>query len=70
MLGFRWRFPIESAPMMVEQQFVQPAPMMAQPAPVMVPQPAPMVMPQPAPMMMPQQPMMIPQPQAPLSTRG
>jgi opacity protein-like surface antigen len=63
MLGFRWRFPVESEPMMVEQQqYVQPAPVYAQPAPVMVPQPAPM--------MMPQQPMMIPQPQAPLSTRG
>jgi opacity protein-like surface antigen len=62
MLGFRWRFPVESEPMMVEQQYVQPAPVYAQPAPMMVPQPAPM--------MMPQQPMMIPQPQAPLSTRG
>jgi len=72
MLGFRWRFPIESAPMVVEQQPVMlQQPMMAQPAPVMVPQPAPMVMPQ-QPMMypQPQQPMMYPQPQPPLSTRG
>jgi opacity protein-like surface antigen len=62
MLGFRWRFPVESAPMVVEQQqYVQPAPVYAQPAPIYT---------QPAPMMMPQQPMMIPQPQAPLSTRG
>jgi opacity protein-like surface antigen len=57
MLGFRWRFPIESAPMVIQQQplMVQPAPMMAQPQPMMLPQP---------------QPMMMPQPQAPLSTRG
>jgi opacity protein-like surface antigen len=65
MLGFRWRFPIESAPMVVEQQpvMLQQAPVMAQPAPVMVPQQAPMMYPQ-------QAPMMYPQPQAPLSTRG
>jgi opacity protein-like surface antigen len=70
MLGFRWRFPVESAPMLVEQQVLQPAPMMAQPAPVYA-QPAPVMMPQPAPMVMPQPaPMMMPQPQAPLSTRG
>ncbi len=76
MLGMRWRFPIESAPMMVQQQVVQPARCLrpagprlsashryyAQPAPVYT-QPAPMMMPQPAPMM-------VPQPQAPLSTRG
>ena len=70
MLGMRWRFPVESAPMMVEQQVMQPAPVYAQPAPVYA-QPAPMMMPQPGPMMMPQPaPMMMPQPQAPLSTRG
>lgn len=61
MLGFRFRFPVESAPMVVQQQYVQPAPVY-QPPPVYQ-QPAPMMMPQ-------QQPMMIPQPQAPLSTRG
>jgi opacity protein-like surface antigen len=59
LLGVRWRFPIETAPIMVQQ-----APVYAQPAPVY--QPAPMYQPapvyQPAPMM--------PQPQPPLSTRG
>jgi opacity protein-like surface antigen len=66
MLGMRWRFPIESPPMVVQSQpvYAQPAPVYAQPAPVY--QPAPMYQPapvyQPAPMM--------PQPQPPLSTRG
>jgi opacity protein-like surface antigen len=46
MLGFRWRFPIESGPMLVEQQpaLLQQAPVYSQPAP----QPAPMY-PQPQP---------------------
>jgi len=72
MLGMRWRFPIESQPVMVAQPaqvMMQQAPVYAQPAPVYT-QPAP-VYTQPAPMMVPQQtPMMLPQPQYPLSTRG
>ena len=62
MLGIRFRFPIESAPVMVQQApiYSQPAPVYAQPAPVYT---------QPAPMMVPQ-PQMMPQPQYPLSTRG
>jgi opacity protein-like surface antigen len=70
MLGMRWRFPIESAPMMVTsqpvvmQQPVQQAPVYA-PPPVMVPQQAPVYAPpqyQPPPYQ--------PPPQYPLSTRG
>jgi len=57
MLGMRWRFPIESTPIMVvpQQQLVVPQ------QPLMVPQ---------QPVMVPQQPMMYPQPAAPLSSRG
>jgi opacity protein-like surface antigen len=68
MLGVRWRFPIESAPMMVAPQpmMVQQAPVYAQPAPVYQ---QPMMVPQQQPMMLqPQYP--APQPQYPLSTRG
>ena len=68
MLGMRWRFPIESTPLMVAPQpvMVQQQPVYAQPAPVyqqpvMVPQQQPM-------MLQPQYP--APQPQYPLSTRG
>src|SRR5271163_1056425 len=64
MFGMRWRFPIESAPIMVAPQ-----PVMMQPAPVVVPQQQYMVPQQPV--MVPQQPMMMPQPgPPPLSTRG
>jgi opacity protein-like surface antigen len=62
MFGMRWRFPVESAPIMVvpQQQMIVPQ------QPVMVPQ---------QPVMVPQQPMLAPQqpmypPQYPLSTRG
>jgi opacity protein-like surface antigen len=41
LLGFRWRFPVQSAPMIAQQQFVQPAPVYTQPAPTMIPQPQP-----------------------------
>jgi hypothetical protein len=70
MLGIRFRFPIESTPVMVQQApiYSQPAPVYAQPAPVYA-QPAPMMVPQQQ-MLVPQQPMMVPQPQYPLSTRG
>ena len=74
MLGMRWRFPVELAPMMV-QQVVQPAPVYTQPAPVYA-QPAPVytqpapVYTQPAPVYTQPPPMMVPQPQPPLSTRG
>jgi opacity protein-like surface antigen len=70
MLGVRWRFPIESAPVMVQSApvMMQQAPVMAQPAPMMVPQQQ-MLVPQQQ-MMVPQQPVMMPQPQYPLSTRG
>jgi opacity protein-like surface antigen len=68
MLGVRWRFPIESPPIMIApqpammvQQPVQQAPVYA-PPPVMVPQPAPVYAP---PQYQPQY-----QPQYPLSTRG
>jgi len=70
MLGMRWRFPVESSPMMVQQApvYTQQVPVYTQPAPVYT-QPAPVY--QPAPVMVPQQqPMMVPQPQYPLSTRG
>jgi opacity protein-like surface antigen len=62
MLGVRWRFPIESAPMMVAPQpmMVQQQPVYAQPAPMMVPQQQPMML----------QPQYPPPPQYPLSTRG
>jgi opacity protein-like surface antigen len=70
MLGVRWRFPIQSAPMMVAPQpvMVQQAPVMQQ-APVYAPQP--MMVPQQAPVYAPpqyQQPYQ--PPQYPLSTRG
>lgn len=55
MIGMRWRFQPEPAPVMVQQ------PVMMQQAPIM--------MPQPQPMMVPQQPMMMP-PAAPLRSRG
>jgi hypothetical protein len=62
--GMRWRFPIESTPIMVAPQ-----PVMMQPAPVVVPQQQYMVPQQQY--MVPQQPMMVPQPgPPPLSTRG
>jgi opacity protein-like surface antigen len=69
MLGVRWRFPIESTPVMVAQQpvMVQQAPVYTQPAPVYT-QPAPMMVPQPQPMMI--QPQYPVQPQYPLTTRG
>ena len=44
MLGFRWRFPVESGTMMVGQQFMQPAPVYAPPPPA-YPPPAPMPQP-------------------------
>jgi opacity protein-like surface antigen len=68
-LGVRWRFPIESAPMMVAPQpvMVQQAPVYTQPAPVYA-QPQPMMVPQQQPMMI--QPQYPVQPQYPLSTRG
>ncbi len=58
MLGVRWRFPVETAPL------VQAAPLMLQPAPVVQ---QPMVMPR-QPVVYPQQPMVYPQPA--ISTRG
>ena len=62
--GMRWRFPIESTPIMVAPQ-----PVMMQQAPVVVPQQQYMVPQQQY--MVPQQPMMVPQPgPPPLSTRG
>ncbi|HEX4409189.1 MAG TPA: outer membrane beta-barrel protein [Xanthobacteraceae bacterium] len=69
MLGARWRFPIESRPVVV----AQPAPVMLQQSYPVMPQPAPVYSPpplqQPAPVMVPQyQPQY--QPQYPLSTRG
>jgi opacity protein-like surface antigen len=70
MLGVRWRFPIESAPLMVTPQpvMVQQAPVYAQPAPVMVPQQQPMMLQPQYPAPQPQY--LAPQPQYPLSTRG
>jgi opacity protein-like surface antigen len=47
MLGVRWRFPVESGPILVQQQYVQPAPVYSQPAPMMPQQP--MMIPQPQP---------------------
>ncbi len=47
MLGMRWRFPIEAAPLIQAPVMLQPAPMVVPQQPVMVPQ-QPMVYPQPA----------------------
>jgi opacity protein-like surface antigen len=70
MIGMRWRFPIESPPLVVAPQpavMVQQAPI--QQAPVYAPQP--MMLPQPAPVYAPPQYQpQYQQPQYPLSTRG